>query len=381
MLFLDNHSTTKVHPEVIESMSDYLRTSAGNPHSAHHLPGRLAASELEKSKETIGKFFGVYGENIILTAGATEANNLAIIGAARKNIENNPNKRIGFISCLEHKCVVEAAMFLKKEGFEIHRIPYEEKNGFDANILRDLISEETNFVSIMGANNETSDSLNINLASEICSQNNVYFHSDFTQAIWGNKIDIIESKIGALSISAHKINGPPGIGALICRERPEEFLSPIIFGGLQEENIRSGTSPVHLAIGFAKAIEILDKNFSKNTEKLHKLLKTFSETLLHLSSQVEINSKNTSGRPGGGNFHIKGLAADDLCAYLGKKIAISGGAACSGVGLELSETLTAMGFNRTRVSNSIRICFSTDNNENDAIFAAQTIADAIDKLR
>ena len=191
MLFLDNHSTTKVHPEVIESMSDYLRTSAGNPHSTHHLPGRLAASELEKSKETIGKFFGVYGENIILTAGATEANNLAIIGAARKNIENNPNK-IGFISCLEHKLLVEAAMFLKKEGFEIHRIPYEEKNGFDANVLRDLISEETSFCfSIMGANNETSDSLNFNLASEICSQNNVYFHSiDFTQAIWGNKIYI-----------------------------------------------------------------------------------------------------------------------------------------------------------------------------------------------
>ena len=156
-----------------------------NPHSAHHLPGRLAASELEKSKETIGKFFGVYGENIILTAGATEANNLAIIGAARRNIiENTPDKKIGFISSLEHKCVVEAAMFLKKEGFEIHRIPYEEKNGFDANVLSDLISEETNFVSIMGANNETSDSLNFNLASEICSQNNVYFHSDFTQAIW-----------------------------------------------------------------------------------------------------------------------------------------------------------------------------------------------------
>lgn len=379
MLFLDNHSTTAIHPDVLEAMNEAL-LRVGNPHSTSHFSGRLAGEELNSAKETIGSYFGVDGDFVVLTSGATEANNLAIRGAAEMKKSKITGKQRGFISALEHKCVANAAKKLASEGLELETIPYCEKDGVDLGFLQNNIEETDCFVSIMAANNETSDKLSFLEAASIVSDKDVFFHTDFSQAMYGEPIDLPSSSISSVSISGHKFRGPMGIGALICSRSPNDLVEPILHGGLQEAGVRSGTAPLFLAVGLAKAIELLAESRTKTNQHLGLLVDVFLTELAQTCPSAEINSKNMVGRPGGVNIYFPGVNAEDLCHTLSADISVSSSAACTGTGINASEILLSMGFGLSRAQQSIRLCFGENNSTEDAKYAAIKIAAAREKL-
>ena len=379
MIFLDNHSTTAIHPDVVEAMNEAL-LRIGNPHSTSHISGRLANDELNEAKETIGSYFGVNGDFVVLTSGATEANNLAIRGAAEMKKRKTTSKRRGFISALEHKCVASAAKKLAAEGLELETIPYCEKDGVDLGFLQKNIEETDCFVSIMAANNETSDKLSFLEAADIVSNKDVFFHTDFSQAMYGDPIDLPSSRISAISISGHKFRGPMGIGALVCSRSPNDLVEPILHGGLQEAGVRSGTAPLFLAVGLAKAIELLAESRTKTNQQLRMLVDVFLGELAKVSPSAKVNSKNMAGRPGGVNIYFPGVNAEDLCHTLSADISVSSSAACTGTGINASEILLAMGYEVSRARQSIRICFGENNSPEDAKYAAIKIATALEKL-
>lgn len=379
MLFLDNHSTTAIHPEVAEAMSENL-AKVGNPHSTSHLVGRQANLELLNAKEIIGNYFGVDGDHVVLTSGATEANNLALFGAARHKKREMDKGSYGLISALEHKCVANAAKELFKEGIQPEVIPFCEKNGVDLDFIDQKLNDDCSYISIMAANNETSDALNIFDAAQIASKHNVFFHSDFSQSMYADTVDLTSSGISAISLSGHKFRGPPGIGALVCSRPPSKLIDPILHGGLQEEGVRSGTVPVFLAVGLAKAVDLVGQNLEKTRSSLDGLVKIFLQQLKTKCPDIEINSRNLLGRPGGVNLYIPDVDAENLCNSLSPQIAISSSAACTGTGINVSETLLGMGYGVERARQSIRLCFSEENTHDEASYAADTIAKKIGSL-
>ena len=249
----------------------------------------------------------------------------------------------------------------------------------DFDFLKKNIEETDCFVSIMAANNETSDKLSFLEAANIVSNKGVFFHTDFSQAMYGEPINLPTSSIIAVSISGHKFRGPMGIGALICNQNPNELVTPILHGGLQEGEVRSGTTPL-LAVGLAKAIELLAKNRSQTHNHLRLLVDVFLAELKNKCPSVQVNSKNMVGRPGGLNIHLPGVYAEDLCHALSADISVSSSAACTGMGINASETLLGMGYDVSRARESIRLCFSDDNLIEDAKYAATKISRAIKKL-
>lgn len=379
MIFLDNHSTTAIHPDVLKAMNDSL-SIVGNPHSTSHFAGRMASQVLDEAKETIGSYFGVSGDFVVLTSGATEANNLAILGGARKMRELNPEKQTGFISPLEHKCVANSAQELVLEGITVETLPYCPKDGVNLDFLSENISKNACFVSIMAANNETSDEINFLEAAKIASAEGVFFHSDFSQAMLGKDFDLTNSGVTAISISGHKFQGPMGVGALICSQRPSEILKPLLHGGLQEEGVRSGTVPVFLAVGLAKAIELVRENKESRANHLNTLVDAFLRDLEMAYPKIEINSKNMRGRPGGVNIHAPNIDAEELCLALSSDISVSSSAACTGTGISASETLLGMGYDIDRARQSIRLCFAEQHTIEEAKFAANKIASTIGSL-
>ena len=275
MIFLDNNSTTKLDERVLEKMLPYLRENFGNPHSNFHNYGLISRNAVEESRETIADLFNVNHENVVFTSGATESNNLILKGLAYKALEQNSERKKVFCSSIEHKCVLETCGFCETLGFKHHLIPVNKSGCVDIDWLKNNIDEKTLFVSVMAVNNETGTRTNLEEINEVCKKFDVIFHSDMAQALHGEKFDLTELNIDAISISGHKIYGPKGVGALILNHSPSDFLSPILHGGLQEQDVRSGTVPVFLTVGLSEALKFLNSEHNENRKYLLDLRQTF----------------------------------------------------------------------------------------------------------
>lgn len=373
-LYLDNNATTPVDPRVIEVMQDFFSQKFGNPSSASHFYGWEAEEYVNLSREKILEKLGLNPEgDLIFTSGATESNNLLLQGFAKKSKE-----KIHIISQnTEHKCILESLKEIQKQGHEVTILKVD-KNGFvSIKELEKAVQKNTRLVSIMAANNEIGTLQEIEKISQHCQENKIYFHSDAVQAI--GKVKLKFDNCDFLSLSAHKIYGPKGIGALYCKPLLKNKLSPLILGGGQEEGLRSGTLNLPGVIGLAKAIEIAIDQLETESKRLSVLRDQLFDTIRKKIPSLILNGSIDKRLPGNLNLSFPGIKSEDLIAAC-PEIAISSGSACASGSTEPSYVIAALTQNENRIKSTIRLGLGRFTKEEDVVKAAAVLIKAYKKL-
>jgi len=379
MIYLDNNASTPTDENIVKTMHSFYSENYGNPHSNTHMKGINANLEIEKSRQKIANYFNVPNEGVVFTSGATESNNLAITGYIKKAIKKGTRKKKIFCSAIDHKCVLECIDSSKLYGFEPYTLKVDSQGKLDLEYAKKCIDGDTLLVSVMGTNNETGVDLQIEEIGNICKEFDVFFHSDIAQSLHHQSFDIENNNIDLVSISGHKIYGPKGIGALICKEEPILNLEPLMLGGYQEADIRSGTLPTNLCIGLGEAVDLLSKN--KDNYYIH--YKSLRDKLWNLLSESIKGLKKNSlliDHPGMLNLYFPNIDAELLCIKLAKDVAISTAAACNSSNYEYSYVLREMSFNEDRAKSSIRLCVGRQNTEKQIIKSAILMINAYKEL-
>jgi cysteine desulfurase len=370
-VYLDNAATTKVADEVVEEMKKFSIERFGNASSLHGL-GREAREAIEKTREKIAKFLGVEAKEIIFTSGGTEADNLAIKGLALAN----PEKRHIITSKIEHAAVLETCKELEERGYNIDYISIDKEGIVNLGEIENKICKDTLVVSVMHINNEIGTIQPIEEIAELCKRKGVYFHTDAVQGF--GKLKINMKNIDLLSASAHKINGPKGVGFLYIKN--ETKIKPIISGGGQEFGIRSGTENVAGIIGLGKAVELANKNMRKQ-EKIKKLRDKLLGEILKIDA-VRLNGSKEKRIFNNINVSFKNIEGESLVMMLDKEeIAASTGSACSSHSLEPSHVLKALGLSDVEAHGSLRLTLGYDTTEEEIDYAAEKIRKAVENLR
>jgi cysteine desulfurase len=348
LIYLDNAASTIIHKEVLKEMLPYFEEQFGNPSSIHKF-GRTAHRGIQNARKQIANLINAEPNEIVLTSGGTESNNMALFGIAHQN----KGKHI-ITSSIEHEAILEPCRKLEKEGFKVTYLPVDNKGLVNPKDLKDAISSETCLVSIMFANNEVGTIQPIKEISRICNENNIFFHTDAVQAIGKTHIDVKELDLDLMSISSHKINGPKGVGALYVKKGVS--IDPIIFGGGQEAGLRSGTENVANIVGFGTACYLAKENFEKNTTHLRKLRDLLISQILHEIPNVTLNGHPTMRIPNNAHFTFLGVNGEDLIIKLDENgVAASTGSACSVRIQKASHVLKAMGFSHEQITGSLRL--------------------------
>ena len=375
-IYLDHHATTPVDPRVLDEMMPYFTENFGNASSLDHPYGYDASIAVQKSRESIAGAIGANMDEIIFTSGATESDNLAIIGAMKKYSDKGDH----LITCAtEHKAVLDTARHLEGEGKKVTYLPVNEFGEVNLEELKAAITEKTVMISIMAANNEIGTIANLEEIGKIAHENDVLFHTDAAQAVGHIPIDVKKMNIDLMSFSSHKIYGPKGIGALYLRVlKPRVKLDSIMFGGGQERNIRSGTLNVPGIVGFAKAVEISQKEMEKENAKSKRwtdsILKKFQEAGGKLNGHPEKRLSHNL------NVRFDGIESKAIINTVSKKIAISAGSACTTQIVEPSHVLLAIGLSEDQTHSSIRVGCGRFNTDEEIEIAADEIYHAVESL-
>ena len=351
MIFLDYQSTSPLDPRVFEKMEPYLTRWFGNPHS-EHIFGWKSAEAVDKAQTSIASLIGAEPSEILFTSGATESNNLAIQGILHNN---EPRSRHLVTTSIEHKCVLNAALAMRKYGCLIDMVPVEKNGIVDVGKIKSALTKDTVMVSVMFVNNEIGTIQPIKEIGELCSKKGITFHVDAAQAIGKVPIDVKEMEIDLLSISGHKAYGPKGIGALYVSHDYSSKIEPIIFGGSQQNNLRAGTVPAFLCAGLGEACKIADEEMEK--DRAHNLLlrDTLTDKLHANFPDLVINGDLLQRIPGNLNIQLPGVDSDALVTALQDKVAFSTGAACNAGIVEPSYVLAALGLNIDEINCSVRL--------------------------
>lgn len=326
MIYWDHNSTTPCAPEVVEAMQRYWNEEYGNP-SSSHIMGRRAALAIKKSREQVARLVNALPSEIVFTSGATESNNLLFLGILLSSCTER--KRI-VVSSIEHKSVLEPVNLLKDHGFEVIKLPVDQKGITDVNAAKKLISSNTLLVSVQAANNELGTLQPVAKLAEIAHKNEAYFHTDAAQVLGKVPFDVQNVNCDFASFSAHKMYGPKGIGALFVRggARFWPWARPFLGGG-QEHNLRPGTRNVPGIVGFGEACRLANDTMDVNIAYLKKLTESFICELNALEPQSILINEITSSLPGILSIIFPGIPADLLMIHC-KDICISRAAACNG---------------------------------------------------
>ena len=360
-IYLDYQATTPVDPNILKKMMPFFNENFGNPHSNNHELGRYAANAVEEARENIANLINAQKSEIIFTSGATESNNFAIKSIANNYFENDCQI---ITATTEHKCVLESCHTLDQEGLKVHYLNVNDDGLVDLNELENLLKQKKSLVSIMHANNETGVLQPIKEIGKLCKKYNSIFHSDVAQSLGTQKVDVEEMYIDSLSISAHKIYGPKGIGALYISNEIKNSLRPLISGGGQEMNLRSGTLSPALCVGLGEACKDLKINREKYFQHFKELKSKLLSELVLSKLDFVINGSNEKRIPNNLNISIKGKVADQLFNFL-PNFALSSGSACTSGTIERSHVLTAMRYDESRVDGSFRISTGRDTTKED----------------
>lgn len=360
-IYLDCNATTPIEPEVVEKMNNYLTTDFGNEGSHTHSFGSVAKKAVQEATDQVVSLVNASRNEIIFTSGATESNNIAILGLKEFGLNNNKKHIIA--SAIEHKAVLEPIEELEKLGFDVDIINVDQSGRINPKDIKDKIREETLLLSIMGVNNETGIIQPISEIIEIIKEHNCYFHVDAAQ-MYGKDIDTLSNKrIDLISISGHKIFGPKGIGALITRLRNfnKPPLQPLFFGGGQQAKLRPGTLPVHLIVGLGTAAKIAKKNFKKRQEQNKIIFNQILKLMKSLNGNLNGDEKYLLGNCI--NFSIPTVDAEAFMLTTKDLISISNGSACTSSTYEPSHVIKAMNNNENIVKGAVRIswCHLTEN--------------------
>ena len=383
-IYLDNQASTPLDPRVLEAMLPYFTEQFGNPHSESHVYGKNAMAAIEAARADVATLIGADPREIVFTSGATEANNLALKGAAHfaqahPQAGREPRNRIVTLST-EHKCVLESAAALGREGFEVVYVPVEPNGLVSPDRLAAAIDERTLLASIMAAHNEIGVVQPLAEIGALCRSRGVLLHTDAAQAFGKIPLDVEAMKIDLMSISGHKIYGPKGVGALYIRRRPRVRLEPLIDGGGQERGLRSGTLPTPLCVGLGRAAALAGAAMAEEAERLRGLRDRLQNSLTRRIPGLRINGETGHRLPGNLNLSFPGLTAPELIEAC-PGIAISTGSACTSATVEPSYVLRALGLPDDLANDSIRLGLGRFTTAAEIDFAADALADAASRLR
>jgi cysteine desulfurase len=377
-IYLDNHATTPVDQRVLNAMLPYLTEHFGNPSSNGHLYGWEAEAGVKQARQLIASAINADETEIIFTSGATEANNLAIKGVAEAYF--NQGKHIVTVAT-EHRAVLEPCAYLASLGFEITVLPVQKNGLLDLDLLSQTIREDTILVSVMTANNEIGVIQAIQQIGAICQQKQVIFHTDAAQAIGKINLDVQKMQIDLMSLTAHKIYGVKGIGALYVRRRNSRVkLASQIHGGGQERGLRAGTLSVPNIVGFAKAVELALGDLQTENQRQKELRNYLWRELSQLDG-IHLNGDLEPRLAGNLNISVEGLQGTALLLALQPIVAVSSGSACSSGSTKPSHVLTALGIPEKLARASLRFGIGRFNTQAEIeIVAAETVK-AIKALR
>ena len=354
MIYLDNAASTVIHNEVFQEMIPFLKEQYGNPSSIHH-SGRIASRAIQKARKQIANLISANPEEILFTSGGTESNNIALFGITH----TNKGKHI-ITSSIEHDAVLEPCKKLEKEGFDVTYLPVSGDGLINPEDVKKSITKNTCLVSIMFANNEVGTVQPIGEIAKLCSEKRIFFHTDAIQAIGKLEINVKELRLDMLSISSHKINGPKGVGALYIKSGTK--IEPYIFGGGQENGLRSGTENVASVVGFGKACELAKENLRKNILHFKNLRDVLVSKVMKEIPYVSINGHPEKRIPNNAHFTFLGVNGEDLIIKLDEEgIAASTGSACSVRTQKESHVLRAMGFLHEQIAGSLRLTVGSMN--------------------
>jgi cysteine desulfurase len=377
-VYLDYQSTTPVDPEVFGAMQPYFTEVFGNAASRSHEYGWTAEAAVENSRSRVARAIGAHEKEIIFTSGATESDNLAILGAA--DAYRSKGNHI-VTSPTEHKAVLDACEALRAKGFEISYAQPDSYGRILPESVEAVLRPETILVSVMAANNEIGTLNPIAAIGKLCKSRGVIFHSDAAQALGSVPIDVQELGVDLLSMSAHKIYGPKGVGALYVRRRgPRVKLSPIVHGGGHERGLRSGTLNVPGIVGLGKACEVAVRVMDTESARQRRLRDLLWDGIRGQLSEVYLNGHPTERLPGNLNVSFGHVDGDALMTGM-KELAVSTGSACMSANLEPSYVLRAIGVSDDLVHNGVRFGVGRGTTEEQIAFAIGKIVATVRKLR
>ena len=375
-IYMDHNATTPVHPAVLDAILPYYKESHGNASSVHAL-GREARGAIEEAREKIAEFIGAKSREIVFTSGGTEADNFAIAGAAFKN----SSKGNHIITCaIEHHAVLNTCKYLETHGFRVSYLGVDRYGMVDPDDVRKAITDDTVLITIMYANNEIGTIEPLQEIGRIAKEKDVILHTDAVQAVGKIPVNVDELGVNLLSMSAHKIYGPKGIGALYVRSGTR--LEPLIRGGHHERNRRAGTENVPGIVGFGKAIEVADMDMEAEGNRLWSLTEKLKDGLQDQLEYIYANSHPTQRLPATMNLSFDFLEGESIVLSLDMKgIAVSTGSACTSGSLEPSHVLMALGLPPATAQGAIRFSLGRHNTENDVDYVLTELPPIIRRLR
>jgi cysteine desulfurase len=377
-IYMDNHATTPVDPRVLAEMLPYFGEYFGNAASRNHPFGWAAEEAVEKSRERIAKLIGATAKEIIFTSGATESNNLAIKGVAEMYREKGNHI---ITAATEHKAVLDTCKRLEKYGYRVTYMPLQKDGLVDLDDLKRAMDDKTILVTIMAANNEIGVLQPVAEIGKLCRERGILFHSDAVQAVGKVPMDVNQMSIDLMSMTAHKIYGPKGVGALyVRRKNPRVQLAPLIDGGGHERGMRSGTLNVPGIVGLGKACELCMQEMPKESCHIAGLRNRLKDKLFAGLDEIYINGSMEHRLPGNLNISFAYVEGESLLMGI-NDVAVSSGSACTSATLEPSYVLKALGAGDDLAHSSIRFGIGRFNTEAEVDYVANKLIETVLRLR
>ncbi len=385
VIYLDHNATTPVDPQVLEVMLPYFTEIYGNAASIDHDYGYEAKQAVDKARDQIAAIINARPDEIIFTSGATESDNIALLGVAEKYA----NKGDHIVTCAtEHKAVLDSCHRLESLGKKVTYLPVDQYGWVDPNEVRRAITPQTILISLIAANNEIGTLAPLAEIGQIVRairkddrKRAIFFHTDAAQAVGHIPIDVQAMNIDILSMSAHKLYGPKGVGALYRRRsNPRVNLEPVIYGGGHEKGLRSGTLNVPAIVGFGEAVRIAKKEMHRDAERFHGWTRHIYERLQEELGEVQLNGHPTQRLPHNLNVSLPGVESKALIVRL-KGVALSTGSACTSAKVEPSHVIRALGFGDERAHSAIRLSVGRFNTDEEISLALARIVAAVQQLQ
>jgi cysteine desulfurase len=374
-IYLDNHATTPLDPRVLEAMLPYLTGKFGNAASRNHSFGWEAQTAVETARKQIADAIGAAPNEIVFTGGATESDNLAIKGVAEAYAEKGNH----IITALtEHKAVLDTCKHLEKRGFKVTYLPVQPDGLIDLERLKDVFTDQTVLVSIMAANNEVGTLQPLEEIGKLCHERGVIFHSDAVQALGKVPLNVDQMNLDLAALTAHKLYGPKGCGALYVRSKVR--LTALIDGGGHEHGMRSGTLNVPGIVGFAKAVAIAQAEMLDESARISALRDRLKDKLFAELDQIVVNGSTERRLPGNLNVSFRFVEGEPLMLGL-RDIAVSSGAACSTEKIDPSHVLKALGLSDDDAQCAIRFGIGRFNTETEIDYVAERVIEVVNSLR
>ena len=378
LIYLDHNATTPVDPRVLKAMLPYFTEAYGNAASRSHEFGWQAEAAVEEARAQIAALIGADAKEIFFTSGATESDNLAIKGVAEM-YESRGNHII--TARPEHKAVIDACKYLEQKGFEVTWLDVDEYGAVDPQAVADAITDRTILISIMAANNEVGTLTDVEAIGRIAAERDVLFHSDATQAVGKIPVDVQAMGIHLLSLSAHKIYGPKGVGALYVRRRgPRVRVACQMHGGGHERGLRSGTLNVPGIVGLGAACAVAGEHMDADQARIRGLRDRLEQGILNRLSHVKLNGHPTRRLAGTSNLSFAFAEGEALMMKM-KGLAVSSGSACTSASLEPSHVLKAMGVGDDLAHSSIRFSLGRFNTADEVDRTIEVVCRAVEELR